>query len=287
MTQRRCLRPECEGKGPLIRRGHFITRYNAQPVRRYFCKSCKKSSSSHTYLRTYRQKKPHLNHLVFGLYASAMTQRRIARILRINRKTVVRKFLFLARLSREAHELWLLDFKSSRLQFDEMESFEHTRLKPLSIGLCVDEKSAKIVEVEVATMPYRGRSAAFAFKKYGPRPDHRPRMRHHLLSKLAKQSPGAALLTDAHPAYPAVIAEVFPSATHIRVKSKKGREFRPEGSRRNVDDALFRLSHTQAKLRHDLSRLLREVWITTKKPSRLQAHLDLYLAFQNDYNLPL
>jgi hypothetical protein len=212
-----------------------------------------------------------------------MSQRRIASILGINRKTVVRKFLYLARQSRESHNEWLRTFQSSRVQFDEMESFEHTRLKPLSIALCTDEATRHIVDVRVAKMPYRGRLAGLAFAKYGPRIDDRPRVRFQMLSALRPSIQTATIVTDHHPAYPALIGKALPSATHIAAKAKEGREFRAQGSRRNVNDPLFALNHTAATLRSDLSRLLRRVWVTTKKQSRLQAHLDLYLAFRNGY----
>ncbi len=56
--------------------------------------------------------------------------------------------------------------------------------------------------------------------------------------------------------------------------------------RRNENDPLFVLNFTAAKIRHDLSRMARKVWVTTKKDSFLQAHLDLYLAYVNGYSVP-
>lgn len=266
-----------------MKRGYFTTRWNGQPVPRYFCKGCGKSFSSHTRRATYRQKKPYLNEPIYQLYNSTMTQRRIARVLKINRKTVVRKFLFLSLQARQAHERWLAQYRTSRVQFDEMETFEHTRLKPVSLALCVDE-SHKILDLQAGSMPYRGKLSRFAFRKYGPRKDERPQMRKRVLTRLRSCEP-LTLTTDQHPSYPAAIAKTLPWATHIAHKAREGREFKPQGSRRNVDDPLFALNHTASKLRHDMSRLLRKVWVTTKKVERLQAHLDLYLAFHNGYSL--
>ena len=56
--------------------------------------------------------------------------------------------------------------------------------------------------------------------------------------------------------------------------------------RRNLNDPLFALNVTAAKLRNDLSRLGRKTWVTTKKLERLDAHLALYLAWNNGYRLP-
>ncbi|MCB0405994.1 MAG: hypothetical protein KDD51_14525, partial [Bdellovibrionales bacterium] len=64
--------------------------------------------------------------------------RRCAKILNIHRTTVSRKMNFLAAQARLAHQRYLnaLD-KLDHLIFDEMESFEHSKLKPLSIPIFV------------------------------------------------------------------------------------------------------------------------------------------------------
>jgi transposase-like protein len=99
-------------------------------VPRYKCKECDSLFSSHTFLKTYNQKKPQLNQAVFKWYSSATTQRRMAKVLGVNRKTVVRKFLFMAKLARAAHEQKINsgELKTSFAQFDEVETFEHTKL---------------------------------------------------------------------------------------------------------------------------------------------------------------
>lgn len=280
---RECIR--CEKNGRVIKRGYYTTRWNRQSVPRYFCKQCRKSFSTHTRLRTYRQKKPYLNRPIFDLYNSTMTQRRIARVLCVNRKTVVRKFLFLSLLARQAQEVWLKQYRPMRTQFDEMESFEHTRLKPVCVALCVDELSRNIVDIQVGSMPYKGKWAGISFRKYGPRKDERPQLRRKVLSRLSARGP-LTIVTDGHPSYPAAIKSTLPLANHLAFEASKERKFKPHGSRRNVDDPLFALNHTAAKMRHDLSRLLRKVWVTTKRTSRLQAHLDLYIAFHNGLKLP-
>jgi transposase-like protein len=282
MKRRSCPRG-CAGKS--IKKGYFITKWNAQPVPRYQCRTCGKKFSSHTARPSYRQKKPYLNGEIFSLYASTLSQRRMARHLKVTRRTIVRKFLYLARLSRRQHEIELGSFgKLTRVQFDESESFEHTRLKPLTIALGVDEHSGRILQTSVARIPAKGPLAAFSRAKYGYRPDHAPRARAEVLATLARLCPEACVVSDAHPSYPSLIRKILPQANHFIAKPAK-RRFRPDGSRRNVDDSLFRLNHMAAKFRHDLSRLMRKVWVTTKRPERLQAHLDLYTAYHNGYRL--
>jgi len=46
---------------------------------------------------------------------------------------------------------------------------------------------------------------------------------------------------------------------------------------------MFELNLIAARIRHDLSRMTRKSWVTTKLMERLQQHLFLFVAYQNDY----
>lgn len=271
------------------KRGYFITKWNAQPVPRYQCKICSKYFSSHTFKNWYRHKKPYLNLEIFRLYSSGVTLRRLAKVCGVNRKTVHRKFLYLAALSRQAHELELQSgrLETRAVQFDEMESFEHTRLKPLTVALAVCARSARIIDVNVAQMGYKGRLAHFAFQKYGPREDRRHEAQTHVIQAVSKCALDDAVVTcDSKPEYLPLIQRLIPRCEVKQVSPREeGANLFKNGRRRNVHDALFRLNHTAAKIRHDLSRMQRKVWVTTKLPKRLQAHLDLYIAYINGYAL--
>jgi len=203
---------------------------------------------------------------------------------------VARKFIWAAQWARERHlEELAASTTPIHIQFDEMESFEHTRLKPLSISLAVRTDTAKILDIQVGTLNYKGRLANFAFSKYGPRVDTSEKASLKVLEnlKLAKVK-DSTFVTDAKNTYPKLIKETFPQASHVAVKVEKvsmaQRLFRK--GRRNINDPLFVLNLTSAKIRHDLSRMARKVWVTTKRDVYLQAHLDLYIAYANGYKLP-
>jgi hypothetical protein len=223
--------------------------------------------------------------MVLKLYASGVTQRRMAKVLAVNRKTVVRKFVFLALLAKAAHQAWLkTQGNARRVHFDEMETFEHTKLKPVSLALAVDATSRAIVDVQVEPMAYKGPLAHVAFRKYGPRTDRSGLAVQRVLDTVRRAARAdVVLVTDASPKYPALVRRTLPTARHRVV-----RRVLPQLAcrRRNVDDPLFALNVTAAKLRSDLSRLSRRTWVTTKKLDRLQAHLDLYVAWHNGYRLP-
>ena len=269
--------------------GTFLSKWNGHRVPRYRCRECGKNFSSSTFRNTYYQKKPYLNKSIFELYSSGTCQRRLAKVLRVDRKTIARKFYWLSKWARDKHEKMLHDFKTNHIQFDEMESFEHTRLKPLSIGLAVEANSAKIIDIQVGTLNYKGRLASFAFSKYGSRIDTSEKAVKKVFETI--QSTGMTnptITTDSKGTYPRLIKAVLPDAVHRPTKSTKismaQRLFRK--GRRNEDDPLFVLNYTAAKIRHDLSRMGRKVWVTTKHSNYLQAHLNLYIAYSNGYQLP-
>lgn len=289
-----CPNPSCKNHqsprhGFYIKRGYFITKWNHQRVPRYQCLDCKKGFSSHTFYCTYRQKKPFLNESIFRLYTSATTQRRLAKFLGVNLKTVVRKFLFLSQNAELMHleKLSQQEFDAAHCQFDEMLSFEHTRLKPLSIALVVQKKDSKLIAIQTAQSHYQGVLSSVALKKYGLRTDYSHEARRKVLLTLQSQiKESCTLITDAKPVYRADIAQYVPGARLKQIKNRGGRLQRLlNAKRRNFQDPMFELNLVAAKIRHDLSRMARKVWVTTKRQDRLQKHLMLFLAIQNGYSI--
>lgn len=283
-TKYKTLNPKAKGTW-YIKKGYFKTKHNGQPVPRYECKICKKCFSSHSLLPNKGHKKPKLNLAVFRLYVSGMTQRRIALVLGVNRKTVASKFLYLARQSRTIHDELIKTTKmlTTHVQFDEMETHEHTSYKPLSIALAVRSKTGEILEARVSEMAYHGKTEKRAFNKYGYRPDMRHVAREDVLRVLnSVMYIGGSIVTDGHPAYMSAMKQFAPNCMHVPVNNaSKG----ISKVRRNTNDALWRVNHVSAKIRNDLSRMSRKTWTTTKKMWALQAHLDLYIAFNNKYVL--
>ena len=178
---------------------------------------------------------------------------------------------------------------SNHVQFDEMESFEHTRLKPLSLCIAVEPEKAKLIDIQVGTLNYKGRLASFALSKYGVRRDTSEEACLRVLEGIKNCGiREVQVTTDGKSSYPKLIKITLPDARHNAVKAQKisiaQRLFRK--GRRNENDPLFVLNYMAAKIRHDLSRMARKVWVTTKKANCLQAHLDLYIAYANGYALP-
>jgi hypothetical protein len=235
---------------------------------------------------TYRERKSHIDEVLGRLLASGIAQRRAAFILGVHPVTVARK---LCRLGAAARRNRLCD-QSSRpitraVVFDEMESFEHTKCKPLSIALAVEEGTRRILAVEVAPMSAKGRLAAVSRKRYGPRKDRRSealdRMASHILS--ASGAAPTTIKSDESPRYPAVVKRHFPNAAHLMFKGRRGCVVGQGELKAGGFDPLFSLNHTAAMYRDRLKRLSRRTWCTTKRPDRLQLLMDLYAWHHNEH----
>lgn len=271
------------------RKGRYWRSSDAQWVSRFICLHCQRSFSSSRSSPCFRQKKRKLNEPIRKLLCSGVSQRRIARLLRINPKTVVRKFLFLAEQAKKAHQQDLqahrlrLGEKLAELQMDEMESFERSKCLPLSIPLVVETKTRKILGYRVCSMPAKGPLAHISRKKYGLRNDHRAQAAISLLTDIAPLlTERAVLLTDQNPKYPAWIRAALPSTIcHRTVKGRRGCGVGQGELKKIGRDPLFSLNHTCAMIRANINRLFRRTWCTTKRRERLEAHLALYAQYHN------
>ena len=254
--------------------------------RRYQCKNCKCTYSNQTFHNTYYQRRPDLNEKVFILLVSGNTQQRTAELLRCSPTTVARKLKWLALHKKSIP----INSTEQHIQIDEMESIEHTKLKPLTIPICVSD-TYKILGVSVGKIPAKGHLAELARKKYGVRENEREKVLRELLVNLkdnVKLNP-LTITTDSHPLYPKLIKEYFPESMHIPIVSRELKEKKRELIHHNVTkkviDPMFALNQRCAKIRSDVRRMTRRSWCTTKNIENLKKHLSLYQIYNNDYVL--
>ncbi len=263
--------------------GFYRRKSDKKVILRYLCLSCRKSFSQATYDPCCWQKKRHLNFPLFEHLASGNSQRRCAYLLRTNRKTIRRKFLFLgARALLELRKFNLIFPSSQVIEFDDLETFEHSKCKPLSITLAVESKSRRILGFSVSSMSAKGLLAAKALKKYGPRRDERAEGRMRLFHFLkGVVDPISIIKSDQNPHYTPDVSQHFPLSSHITVKGQRG-AITAQGELKKINwDPLFSLNHTCAKLRADVNRLIRKTWCTTKKVSCLRYHLAIAACYHN------
>ena len=265
------------------RHGFYFRTSDEAFVQRFRCTECKKTQSFATFDYRVRQKKRFKNSRIVELLCSGVSQRRAARLEKINRKTVAR-ILSLESLRAECSLRTenLAGDKATVVQFDDMETFEHSKCKPLSISLAVEEKTRRILGVELALMPSRGPLAATSRKRYGFRPDERRIARTKLLLR-SKGFLSAELIlkSDQNPHYPSIVKKCLPNARHVTYKGKRG-AIGGQGELKKVRfDPLFSLNHTCAMFRANVNRLFRKTWCTTKRASCLYEHLVLYAEYHN------
>jgi transposase-like protein len=263
--------------------GHFYRKSDSQSVQRFRCLGCKRSFSGATRHPCYRQNKRQFNEILRRLLSSGVSQRRLAKILNLSRTTVVRKFLFLAAQAEILLERENLEFPQSVImEFDDQETFEHTKCKPLSITLAVEFKTRRILGFEVSQMPANGKLASISRKKYGPRPDKRSLGREKLFTRLQPLlHPECLIKSDQNPHYPKDVKKFFPAARHKTYKGKRGCTGGQGELKKVKFDPIFSLNHTCAMLRANINRLFRKTWCTTKKPERLRAHIAIYALYHN------
>ena len=273
----------CSDRPVAVHYGSFYRHSDSNLVKRFRCRGCKKTFSRATFHPCYRQNKRHKNEPLRRLLCSGVSLRRSAIILNLSRTTVARKLLFLAMRSREiSNKEQKKHLPASVVEFDDMETFEHSKCKPISITVAVEEKTRRILSFEVSRMPAKGKLAAIALKKYGPRPDTRAVGRQRLFKRLLLLiHDNSEFKSDQNPHYPASIRAYFPNSRHKAFKGRRGCVVGQGELKRGGFDPLFSLNHTCAKFRADINRLFRRTWCTTKKMECLRAHLAIYVCFHN------
>jgi transposase-like protein len=265
--------------------GYFKRRDDGQVIRRFKCKSCLKRFSHATSSLEYKQKKRSKNLLISNLLSSGISMRRCALVLKINRKTVERKLKFLAMKARLTQSTFLESLKNQKLQnlqFDDLITNEHTKLKPLSVPIVVDPVSRKIIALEVSSIAAFGHLSKISKKKYGKRKNNHKEKLMDLFEKIKPIVDEKALIrSDEHRSYKEIINYYFPESHYKQYKSRRAYIAGQGEMKVGGNDPLFYINHTCAMLRANVNRLIRRSWCTTKNPERLKDHLDIFVSFYN------
>lgn len=316
--------PKCGITGDFsVKNGYSRTAHNRQYNPNYKCKECEYVFTSKTHRTNKFHKKPEINAQVFKWVCSGVSLAQIARNLKIDKKTIERKIVWLANQAKIAHQNRLYDSNSisnhvAHIQLDELETFESSRLKPLSVTIAIDAETGFIFALDVATMNAKGKIATKSREKYGLRKDTRrqslvkvlntikncrdskdtcPVIGSRLLSQKTRADiePSASapetakqlgerlplvFSCDSKKTYVPMIKKVFPDAEiHQYLLSKQKR-----GDPKKYDP-LFTINHLCARLRADIAPLSRKSWTTTKSVEGLQKLLWIYIAWINKYDI--
>ncbi len=270
-------------RSPVIKFGRYRRKSDCKSIQCYRCLDCKRNFSSGTRHPCARQNKRQINRRLFEFLCSGVSQRRSAKLLKVSRTTIARKLIFLGEQAQlELRKTNTYQAPAEIIAFDDLETAEHTKLKPLSITLAVEVPTRRILGMEVSRMPAKGHLAKLSIKKYGFRKDERPLARERLFLGLTNLvAPEALIKSDENPHYWNVVKKHFPKARYVREKGQRG-SVTGQGELKKVRfDPLFHLNHTCAMLRANVNRLFRKTWCLTKKPEKLALHLAMYAVYHN------
>lgn len=166
--------------------GYFKRSSDKAKLQRFRCNLCLKTFSEASSQLCFGQKKRHLNPTIYELYMSGVSQRRTALLLKINYKTVQRKHIFLGIWAQKILP-WLnaeRTHKVHTLQFDDLETFEHSKCKPLSVIAAFEQGSQWILGFRVAKTAAKGKLSKIARQRYGRRVDERKAQRRDLFKEI-------------------------------------------------------------------------------------------------------
>lgn len=277
--------PKCEATNKnIIKSGHFKRSSDSKKIQRFKCKSCGAYFSTATFSSCYNQKKRRLNPILRNSLCSSMSMRRFAKVYNVSRTTVKRKLEFLADQARLNQRKWLDSRfrKFTEVQLDDLETFELTKCKPITVTVFVEEKTRKIIDFSLAPIGAKGPLAKISRAKYGKRRNESQKKRNELFKRVIPYiHPQARITSDEHMSYPPLVRKYFPKAEYKRFKGAKAATTGQGELKKQGFDPLFSVNHSFAMMRYGMSRLVRRTWCTTKCIKSLSDHIALYVDFHN------
>lgn len=266
--------------------GFFYRRDDSRKIQRFKCKICQIRYSKSTGTLEFAQKKRRINKIVRANLSSGMSMRSCAYNLRVSRKTIERKFVYLATKARMNQKTLLEFWKNNPLknvQFDDLISSIHTKLKPISVSVVIDPRTFKILGARAAEIPAFGKIAQISRRKYGRRNNHHPQTLSKLLYDLKDViSKEAIFKTDEHQRYFEIIARHFPRAKHETYKGLPASIVGMGELKTKSFDPLFAINHTLACFRGGMNRFIRRTWCTSKTLQHTQDHIDIFVDYYNE-----
>jgi len=272
-----------------VRFGSYLRACDQRRIHRFRCPHCKRTFSKQSLSPLYRSRLRTVHEPIRKLLCSGVSLRRTAILLRVSRGTVADRLKRLGHSARYEHQLLLKHLKKngaiSEIQFDELETLEHSKLKPLSVPLAVIAKNRVILSFAVCKMPSKGVLAEKSKEKYGPRKDERRQAIRQVLKEIKPLTNSETVIrSDSAPRYPGPIKRVL-KAQHRQEISRKGCIVGQGELKKIGFDPLFSLNHSCAMLRANINRLFRKTWCTTKKAENLAHHIIIYVVYHNRWIL--
>jgi len=275
-------------KSAVRRWGKYWRECDGVHLPRFRCMKCHRTFSRATDCIYRGTKRRDLAKVMVREACSAKSLRRIASDSRAAFSTVLRHFDLAAQwCARENRLIRHHRMKTGEFYFDEMGTSIQSYLKPTWIGMLLSG-DREILDFDLAAAPATGRLAAKARRAGIVRPNQRREMRAGILRRLSESSTlkPEVIITDLWKSYANQIRKICPGVPHLQFKAKKPRRNSKRELRSGGFDELFPLNHTATKMRHEIARLGRQTWCTSKTMEGLRRHLEIFMYYHNEVYLP-
>jgi transposase-like protein len=265
------------------RGGSYRPKCRNHPIPRFRCRVCREGFSYQSFRADFGDHRPHDNGRLFDLLVSGVGFRQAGRVLRMDVRAVQQKFRKQSRHLRRLTRNFTKSLPPDRtFVFDEMETFEHRSICPLTVPIVVERDSKFVVAATAGSIRRRARRGsrrerwlARHERLHGRRKDRSRRTVKWLLRRLRRLlgSARAVLLCDEKSSYRTLCGQVFGDRVQLRTSSSR--------LRRDTHNPLFAINLTDAMLRDNCGRLRRHTWLVSKLARWLRRQLDLFAAYRN------
>lgn len=243
-------------------------------AQRYQCKACLKTFTDRTGSLNYRKRKQELRKKISQMYCERMSLRGISRTLGISINTVTKYFRESADRASIKNKKRIAQggLVTRFMQFDQLETYEHTKRRPVGIQVSIRHKTGEIISAKAGFIPIRALTVS---KAYSEKWNKRASKSSHVFemlweSRKALDETGALVSCDRDNKQVYLLKQLY-TAPQLTLS--------PSSAENKRIDRVFR------RMRQDISRLGRKTLSTTKRLKNLQRHLDLYTDYANFHRI--
>lgn len=271
--------------------GSYRRRCDGRIVCRFRCRVCHLSFSQQNFRLDYGLKRPELLARFFIDRISKVTHRQSARNHACSRSTEERHFRRLSHHCREFHAARMAEVAAGQrfgevFLLDELETYEHHRTqRPLTVPILIERSSGFVIDVRVGTLAARvapGKAKQRRLERQtagASSPERQSESRERVkqaferLQAFAPKERPLRVLTDRKTSYAQLLQELFGErCQHERTSSTRVRD---------RINPLWPINHTLARVRDNVSRLVRETWAAAKKHGWLEGQLAIWVCYRN------
>jgi CRISPR/Cas system-associated protein endoribonuclease Cas2 len=264
------------------RRGSFERKCDQRTVQRFKCNVCPRGFSEQTFCVNYRLKRPDLLVKFFIDRVSKVSHRQSARNHRCSRGTEERQFRRMSAHCKDFHEVQLEAITARGglgevFLLDELESYEHNRRKkPVTVPVLMERGSGFVIDTRVGTLPARRKKGQRKPPGEEVRKSESRKVVREAFERLRQVAPKEGkvrVLTDMKTSYAKILPQLFGERCVHRTTHS--------GDERDVRNPLWPINHSLARVRDNVSRLVRRNWGGSKLRRWLAGHFSIWTCYRN------